>query len=55
MEKREPVLSMRDLAVSFQASFGKIRAVRGVNMDAFSGGDWTNLWLTPVISRRSTG
>ena len=32
MEKREPVLSMRDLAVSFQASFGKIRAVRGVNM-----------------------
>ena len=32
MEKREPVLSMRDLAVSFQASFGKIRAVRGVKM-----------------------
>ena len=35
MEKREPVLSMRDLAVSFQASFGKIRAVRGVNMDVY--------------------
>ena len=37
MEKREPVLSMRDLAVSFQASFGKIRAVRGVNMDVYPG------------------
>ena len=38
MEKREPVSSMRDLAVSFQASFGKIRAVRGVNMDVYPGG-----------------
>ena len=37
MEKREPVLSMRNLAVSFQASFGKIRAVRGVNMDVYPG------------------
>ena len=37
MEKREPVLSIRDLAVSFQASFGKIRAVRGVNMDVYPG------------------
>lgn len=37
MEKRKPVLSMRDLAVSFQASFGKIRAVRGVNMDVYPG------------------
>ena len=36
MEKREPVLSMRDLAVSFQASFGKIRAMRGVNVGCIS-------------------
>lgn len=36
-EKNERVLSIRDLNISFQTNYGKVRAIRGVRLDLFQG------------------
>ena len=36
-DKSERVLSIRDLDISFQTAYGKVKAIRGVRMDLFKG------------------
>ena len=33
MENRKRILKIRDLTISFQTDYGRVKAIRGVNLD----------------------
>ena len=45
--KREQVLSVRDLDITFKTTAGPVHAIRGVNIDLYKGETW-RWWVSLV-------
>ncbi len=46
-EKKEQVLSVRDLDITFKTTAGPVHAIRGVNIDLYKG-ETVRWWASPV-------